>query len=74
MVKRVTIDFDSSKMSVCDCVPLLVLKKYEPELLYMLADLFVICFNESPFPDWESRQSYKRLVTVKIILFALIRC
>lgn len=51
MVKRVTIDLAFSKMSVFVCVPLLVLKNYEPELLYISADLFDICLKESPFPD-----------------------
>ena len=33
------------------CIPVLVLKKCEPELSYILAELFNKCFKESCFPD-----------------------
>ena len=38
-------------MSGPDCVPVLVLKNCESELLYILAVLFSICLEESCFPD-----------------------
>ena len=34
-----------------DCVPVVVLKTCEPELSYMLAELFNMCLKESCFPD-----------------------
>ena len=51
MVKRVTRNFDSSKVSSPDCIPVVVLKNCEPELSYILAELFSICLKESRFPD-----------------------
>ena len=38
-------------MSGPDCIPVMVLKNGEPELLYMLTELFSMCLNESCFPD-----------------------
>ena len=49
MVKKVTTNFDSSKASVSDCMPMVVLKNYEPELSYILAELFNMCLKESCF-------------------------
>ena len=40
MVKKVITNLDSSKASGSDCIPVVVLKKCEPELLYILAELF----------------------------------
>ena len=34
-----------------DCIPVVVLKNYEPELSYILAELFNKCLTESCFPD-----------------------
>ena len=34
-----------------DCIPVVVLKKCEPELSYILAELFNKCLKESCFPD-----------------------
>ena len=45
MVKRVTPNLDSSKASCPDCIPVVVLKNCEPELPYILADLFNICLQ-----------------------------
>ena len=44
-------NLDLSKTSGPDCIPVLVLKKCEPELSYILAELFNKCFKESCFPD-----------------------
>ena len=40
-----------SKASGPDCVPVVVLKNCEPELSYILAELFNKCLKESCFPD-----------------------
>ena len=37
LVKKVTIIFDSSKLPGFDCIPVVVQKNCEPELLYILA-------------------------------------
>ena len=51
MVKKVIANLDSSKASGCDCIPVVVLKNVEPELSYILAQLFNKCLKESCFPD-----------------------
>ena len=51
MVKKVIINLDLSKASGPDCIPVVVLKNCEPELSYILAELFNICLKESCFPD-----------------------
>ena len=50
MVKKVIMNLDSSKASGSDCIPVVVLKNCEPELSYILANLFNICLKESCFP------------------------
>ena len=51
MVKKVITNLDSSKASGPDCIPVVVLKNYEPELSCRLAKLFNNCLEESCFPD-----------------------
>ena len=51
MVKQVITNLDSSKASGPDCIPVLVLKNCEPELSYILAELFNMCLKEFCFPD-----------------------
>ena len=51
MVKKVITNLDSSKTTGPDCIPVVVLKNCEPELLYILAELFNMCLLESGFPD-----------------------
>ena len=51
MVRKVIMNFDLSKASSPDCIPVVVLKNCEPELSYILADLFNKCLKESCFPD-----------------------
>ena len=51
MVKKVIMNFDLSKASGPDCIPVVVLKNCEPELSYILAELFNKCLKESCFPD-----------------------
>ena len=40
-----------SKTSGPDCIPVMVIKNCEPELSYILAELFNKCLKESCFPD-----------------------
>ena len=51
MVRKVVMNLDLSKASGPDCIPVVVLKNYEPELSYILAELFNKCLKESCFPD-----------------------
>ena len=51
MVKKVITNLDFSKASGPDCIPVVVLKNHEPELSYILAELFNNCLKESCFPD-----------------------
>ena len=51
IVKKVIMNLDLSKASGPDCIPVVVLKSCEPELSYILADIFNKCLKESCFPD-----------------------
>ena len=51
MVKKVITDLYSSKVSVPEFIPVVVLKNCEPELSYVLAELFNKCLKESCFQD-----------------------
>ena len=51
MVRKVVMNPDLSKASGPDCIPVVVLKNCEPELSYILAELFNKCLKESCFPD-----------------------
>ena len=51
IVKKVITNLDLSKASGPDCIPVVVLKSCEPELSYLLAELFNKCLKESSFPD-----------------------
>ena len=51
MIKKVIINLDLSNASGPDCIPVVVLKNCEPELSYILAELFNKCLKESCFPD-----------------------
>ena len=51
MVKKVITNLDSSKASCPDCIPVVVLKNYEPDLSYILAELLNMCLKVSCFPD-----------------------
>ena len=44
-------NLDSSKASGPACISVVVLKNCEPELSYILAELFNMCLKESCFPD-----------------------
>ena len=49
MVKKVIMNFDLSKASGPDCIPMVVLKNCEPELSYILAELFNKCLKSHVF-------------------------
>ena len=51
MVKKVIMNLDLSKASGPNCIPVVVLKNCEPELSYILAELFNKCLKESCFLD-----------------------
>ena len=51
MVKKAIMNLDLSKASGPDCIPEVVLRNWEPELSYILAELFKKCLKESCFPD-----------------------
>ena len=51
MVKKVIINHDLSSASGPDCIPVVFLENCEPELPYILAELFNKCLEESCFPD-----------------------
>ena len=52
MIGKVIMNLDLSKASDPDYIPVVVLKNCEPELPYILAELFNKCLMESCFPDW----------------------
>ena len=52
VVKKVIMDLDLSKASGPDYIPVVVIKKCEPELSYILAELINKCLKESCFPDY----------------------
>ena len=51
MVKKVIMSFHLSKASGPDCIPVVVLQNCEPELSYIIAELFSKLLKESYFPD-----------------------
>ena len=51
MVRKVVMNLDLSKASGPDCIPVVVLQNCEPELSYILAELFNKCLKESCLPD-----------------------
>ena len=51
MVRNVIMNLDLSKASGHDCIPVVVLKNCEPEISYILAELFNKCLKECCFPD-----------------------
>ena len=76
-------NLDLSKASRPDCIPVLVLKSSEPELSYILAELFNICLREFSFPDcWKVssvvpvfKNIRERCTTIKchpVILYSVV--
>ena len=50
MVEKVITNLDSPRASGPDCIPVVVQKNCEPQLSYILAELFNVCLKESSFP------------------------
>ena len=51
MVKKVIINLDLSKASSPECIPEVVPRNCEPELSYILAELFYMCLKKCCFSD-----------------------
>ena len=51
LVKKIITDLDSSKASGPHCIPVVVLRNFDPEILYMLAEFFNMYLKESCRPD-----------------------
>ena len=51
IVRKVVMNLDLSKASGLGCISVVVLKKCQPELSYILVELFNKCLKESCFPD-----------------------
>ena len=51
IVEKVITNLDLSKTSGPDCIPEVVLKNCEPEISFLLAELFNKCLKKSCFPD-----------------------
>ena len=51
LVKNVIHNLDLLKASGPDCIIVVVLKNCEPQLSYVLDDLFNMCLQEFVFPD-----------------------
>ena len=64
MVKKVITNLDLSKASGPVCNLVVVLKNCEPELYYILAELFNKCLKESCFPDCRSTVKNYRPVSL----------
>ena len=50
MVEKIITNLNSSKVSGPDWIPVVILKNYEPELSYILDELFNMCLKESCLP------------------------
>ena len=51
MIKKVVMNLESSRASGPDFIPVVVLRNCDPELSYILAELFNKCLKESILPD-----------------------
>ena len=67
MVIKVIINLDLSQASGPDCISVVVPRKCEPELSYILAEFFNKCPKESCFPD-----GWKNKIIIKIIIIITI--
>ena len=52
MAQKVITNLDSSKVSIPDCILVVLLKNCEPELSYILIEPLNMCPKESCFPDY----------------------
>ena len=64
MVKKVIRNLDSSNASGPGCIPVVILRNCELELLYILAELFNMCLKESCFPDCCKVSIFKNVVPI----------
>ena len=64
IVKKVIANLDLSTVSGPDCISVVVLKNFEPEISYILDELFNICPKDSCFPDYKKVSS---LVPVSLL-------
>ena len=79
MVQKVVMNLDLSKASGPDCISVVVLKNYEPEFSYIIAELFNKCLKESCFLDfWKvslvvpvSKNVGLQLKTTALLVFIL---
>ena len=62
MVKKFIMNLDLSKASGPDCIPVVVLKNCEPELSYILAELFNKCLKESFVGRFNQWSLYLRML------------
>ena len=51
MIKKFIVNLNLSKTSGPDCILVMILENYEPELSYILVELFNKHLKESCFPD-----------------------
>ena len=66
MVKKFIMSLDSSKASLPNCIPVVVLKNCESKVSFMLAELFNLCLKESCFSDcWK--------FSLVVLVFANVR-
>ena len=49
IVKKVIMNLDSSNASATNYIPVMVLKNYEPELSYILTEIFSMCLKRVLF-------------------------
>ena len=79
MVRKAIMNLNLSKASGPDCISVVVLKKYEPEFSYIIAELFNKCLKESCFLDfWKvslvvpvSKNVGLQLKTTALLVFIL---
>ena len=53
MVKKFTTNLDSPKTFAPDCISVVVLKNCNPEISYIIVELFSMCLKESCVPDFK---------------------
>ena len=60
--KKVTTNLDLPRVSGPDCILVVVLKNCEPELSYILAELFNMCMRESSCQDFHLCFLYSKML------------
>ena len=67
LAKKVKTNLASSKASGFDCIPVVVLRKYESELSYILSELFNMCLKEFSFLDCWKVVAHLQLVYLRML-------